>query len=267
MAIRDWAKRLRGSLSGIRRRTAAAAPAPKQESAQSALLHEAIECHTAGDLDGAQAIYRSLLDGDPDFVPALHLLGNVYGQQGMLDKASEYLQRALSLSPGDPYIKRDLANVRRLEELCEAAESLLKEAIVSAPERAECHYALSQIFIARGNHQAAIDSLKRTIALGEDHAAAHNDLGAALLHMGRYEPAGRALQAAARLDPDSPAAQINLAEQHNEAHAGERHGGRPRSARAFGGLNTEQRQGQGQGHDLKNFDGTILMRQAIQIRR
>ena len=49
--------------------------------------------------------------------------------------------------------------------------------------------------------------------------------------------------------------------------AGERHGGRPRGAGAFGGLNTEQRQGQGQGHVLKNFDGTILMRQAIQVRR
>jgi predicted O-linked N-acetylglucosamine transferase (SPINDLY family) len=214
VTIRDWAKRLRGSLSGIRRRTAVAAPAPKEESAQTALLREAIECHTAGDLDGAQAIYRSLLDGDPDFVPALHLLGNAYGQQEMLDKASEYLQRALSLSPGDPDIQLDLANVRRLEERFDAAESLLRDAIVSAPERAECHYALAQIFIARGDHPAAIDSLKRTIALGEDHAGAHNDLGAALLHMGRYEPARRALQAAARLDPDSPAAQINLAELH-----------------------------------------------------
>ncbi len=175
------------------------------------MLDDAIGRHTTGDLDGAERIYRRLLDDNSDFIPALHLLGSVHGQRGKLSDATACLERALALAPDDVDILVDLANVRRLQGRPDDAARLLESAVGIAPERAALHHALSGLYLERGDTKAAISCLERTVALENSHADAHNDLGAAYLESGRYAEAQRLLEAAARLRPDSAVAYGNLA--------------------------------------------------------
>ncbi len=175
------------------------------------LLKNAIGRHTTGDLDGAERIYRALLDDNSDLIPALHLLGSVHGQRGELSDAAACLERALALAPEDVDILADLANVRRLQARPDDAARLLEAAVGLEPERAALQHALSGLYLESGDTKAAISCLERTVALDSGHADAHNDLGAAYLESGRYAEAQRLLEAAARLRPDSPVAYRNLA--------------------------------------------------------
>ena len=55
----------------------------------------AVRAHESGDLDGAEAAYRRILDGRPGHADALHLLGVVEHQRGRHDEAIGLIARAI----------------------------------------------------------------------------------------------------------------------------------------------------------------------------
>ena len=64
-----------------------------------ALIDDAIARHQAGDLAGAEALYREILDADPGHADANHLLGVIHHQTGNSEKAVEQITRALEANP------------------------------------------------------------------------------------------------------------------------------------------------------------------------
>ena len=59
------------------------------------LVKEGLRLHEAGDLAGAEVIYRKVLESDHNHAGALHLLGVVAFQLWRLDSAEELIRRAL----------------------------------------------------------------------------------------------------------------------------------------------------------------------------
>lgn len=211
MGLLRWLRRSPGDGPSPEPPSSARAPEAVGDAEREALFRDAVGRHYNGDLDGAEQIYRKILDMDSGFVPALHLLGRIYAQRGKMSEAQSLLEKARLLSPEDADILADLASFHRLGGRADDARRLLETAVSIEPERADFHYALAGMDLAAGKIEIAIPRLERTIALDDTHADALNDLGAAYLQVGRYEDAGLLLQRAIGTAPQSPVAYRNLA--------------------------------------------------------
>src|SRR6185436_18320325 len=62
-------------------------------------LDRAIQHHSRGQLDEAEAIYRQILSSDPNHAHALHLLGIVAHQRGDQPAALSLVDRAITANP------------------------------------------------------------------------------------------------------------------------------------------------------------------------
>ena len=62
-------------------------------------LEKALRHHTAGELPQAEAIYRAVIEQDPNDPDALHLLGALLAQSGRVDEALTFLDRAIQADP------------------------------------------------------------------------------------------------------------------------------------------------------------------------
>ena len=62
-------------------------------------LNRGLDRHRAGDLDGAETLYRQVLQADPDHAAAWHLLGVLATHRGQPDQALDLIGRALARAP------------------------------------------------------------------------------------------------------------------------------------------------------------------------
>ena len=125
----------------------AEAPAPTPS------LQEAVRLHQAGDLSGAEALYKQAIAAAPDDADALHLLGVLCHQMGESALGIGHIERALMIRPESDLFHRNLADILHA---------------LHRPEKAAVHY------------RAALEH-------GEASAAAHTDLAKALADAGRSE--------------------------------------------------------------------------------
>jgi len=58
-------------------------------------------CHERGELAEAERLYREILQAEPRFAPAWHLLGVIASQCGRHDAAVNLFGRANALNPAD----------------------------------------------------------------------------------------------------------------------------------------------------------------------
>jgi Tfp pilus assembly protein PilF len=117
----------------------------------------------------ARKTIREALDIDPDYGPAFAALANIELYYGWnFARASEHIQRALELSPGNAAI---LQSAGRLN-------------------------------IMSGRFNEAIDQLERVVVLSPVSIGARHDLGNAYFHAQRLDDAADSYQIAISLNPD-----------------------------------------------------------------
>jgi len=63
------------------------------------ILRDAMAKHQVGDLEAAEALYKSILDRDPIDPDALNLLGVLSLQRGRLEDAAHHLRKAIKVDP------------------------------------------------------------------------------------------------------------------------------------------------------------------------
>jgi len=132
-----------------------------------ALIDDAITQHQAGDLDGAEALYREILDADPGHADANHLLGVIHHQTGSSEKAVVRITRALEANP----------------------------------KFTEAHFNLSEAFRALGRRDEAVESFLKTIAIDPQFVRAHNNLASTYLELGLLDKALASYRRAMKLSP------------------------------------------------------------------
>ena len=208
--------------------------------------HEATEkglkAHQAGRLAEAGALYAAALKAQPDFHPALHLMGLLHFQRQdfiaalswltsaitaapenarspilaargeaslQLDRADEALQdfdRALAGDPGlvAAWNNRGLA----LNALKRHEEALLNfdRAIALSPSAAEPHNNRGDTLRELRRFAEALASFDRALAIRPDDWASLNNRAVALTMMGRADEALACYDRALALNPDLPAA-------------------------------------------------------------
>ncbi len=175
-----------------------------------ATLAEGLKLHQAGNISGAERIYRQVLAGDPSQPDAWYLRGRACQTLGNLDEAESSLRRALALRPGFAEAHANLGIVLKgLGRLGEAVQCY-REAIRLRPDYLEPHNNLGNALDRLGRHAEAVECFQHIIRERPDYADAHNNLGMVMKGLRAWDQAAACLRNAIRIKPDFAEAHYNL---------------------------------------------------------
>lgn len=213
--------------------------------------------HQAGQLREAEAIYRGILQREPEHVDALHLLGLVayqvrrydlaidliakavrlsgdralfhgnlgeaYRSAGKLGEAEQHLRRALQLDPNLPDVYSNLGNVLRATDRPDEAIAAFRQALRLKASFPEAHNNLGTVLQMQGDLAGAVSQYEHALRLNPRYAQAHNNLGTARTELGQAVEAIASFRQALAIMPHYDEAVVNLAaalqSQHQFAEA------------------------------------------------
>lgn len=137
------------------------------------------------------------------------------------DEAERYLYRALALAPDSAEVHLQLGDLFRELGRHEAALNACEEAVRYAPGSAQARNNLGNALRALGREEDAVDQYRRAIALDASLPEAHFNLAVALQKRGEGAEALHSYRAALQGRPDLAAAHLNLGMLHEEREEGE----------------------------------------------
>jgi predicted O-linked N-acetylglucosamine transferase (SPINDLY family) len=180
-------------------------PTPLQESLQLAVQH-----HTAGRLQEAEAIYRRILQSHPNEVNSLNLLGFLLHQCGDHRSAVTLIQKAVSLHPAFFDALNNLGVVLDASGKAKEAINAYRRAVALKPDYAAAHYNLGNVLHREGMLDEAIASYRRALHFKPDNPDVQCNLGNVLKDQGKLDEAISCYRDAIALKPEHPDAHNNL---------------------------------------------------------
>lgn len=173
-------------------------------------LRTAIKLHQTGQLTQAEAIYRQILQVQPEQSDALHLLGVIAHQVGQHQAAVEMIGKAIRLAPRSPEYHVNLGEALRALGRLDEATSAYRKAIRLNPKFATAYNNLGIALRQQGKNAEAATAYRRAIAVKLDYPQAHNNLAITLKDQGDLAGAIEHYRRAIALDPASAEAHNNL---------------------------------------------------------
>jgi len=163
------------------------------------------------DVGVTMALVANLQASLPDFglivdrfghpAPALRKLGLVHWENGRFDTAARTFEAALSLTPEDPDLWRDLASVYSASDRDEQALTAIRTSLELDQNSAPSWQALASIADRLDAAETAEEAYRCTIALDPQASAAHLGLGLLLFRRKQYQEALAAVRVCVELDP------------------------------------------------------------------
>ncbi|MHC4414814.1 MAG: fused MFS/spermidine synthase [Planctomycetota bacterium] len=165
----------------------------------------------AGDDEGAIELLHAALDADAQDVYANFHLGTRLLNQGAVEPALPFLERALVRKPYSPKVKQNLGMALTvLGRFDEAARQML-DALRMRPEFTEIHHPLGFCLTQLGQFEEAIEQLEAARRVAPDRARVIQDLSAALSSAQRHRDAVVALREGLASNPGHAGLTLGLA--------------------------------------------------------
>jgi predicted TPR repeat methyltransferase len=164
-------------------------------------LQAALAHHRAGRLPQAQALYRQILQVEPNQPDALHLLGRIAYNEGKNELAVELISKAVSANPSEPTFYNALGLALEARGNLAVAADSYRQAIRLMPGMFEAYFNLGNTLQLQGKLGEAVEMYNRTLSLKPDYAMAHRNLGIALRNLGKLDEALACFQHQIRLTP------------------------------------------------------------------
>ena len=174
-------------------------------------LAVAAEHQKAGRLKEAKALYREILEANPENVDALRMMGMLALSESQADKAERFFRRAVSNAPDFVGAIVDLGQALKDQNRFEEAIASFRRAIELEPGNVKAHFLLGSTLSPSALTYEAIEAYQRTLELRPQHVGAHLGLGHVLKTVGRQEEAVEAYRECIRLRPDNGATYWSLA--------------------------------------------------------
>jgi arylsulfatase A-like enzyme/Flp pilus assembly protein TadD len=219
-------------------------PDPKTMIAFDNLLSDAVNASETGRLERADAIYKDILRGQPDYTIAydyaaynlakmgrgddairllevavgrglgtdqiLAHLGLYYQEAGRLEDSVRALEKSLALNPDVAESHNDLGVTLFQSGRVEEAVAAFERSLVLDPHYAMAMNNLGNCHLARKDYDKAEELYTAAIAVDDRLASAHNGLAAVFYRRSRVEEAVKAWEASLAIDPTQPEALYNL---------------------------------------------------------
>jgi protein O-GlcNAc transferase len=174
------------------------------------LFESGLTHHQAGRLVEAIAIYRQVLEQQPDHAEALYMFGSLAAQSGRSDAGIEFFRRAIRIRPDFAEAHNELGIALAKNKQIEEAIVVFRQATQLRPDYVEAHCNLGLALQETEHLAEAIAAYRRSIQLKPDFVEAHHNLGVALARNGQNAEAIAAYRQAIRLRPDYASAHCNL---------------------------------------------------------
>ncbi len=97
-------------------------------------LQRAVDVHNNGDLETAEALYRKILEIDPQNADVLHLLGFLAYQVGFGEEGAALIEEAIQLAPEIALFQSNLAKIYLSEKELEKAEIAYRRSLELNPD-------------------------------------------------------------------------------------------------------------------------------------
>jgi tetratricopeptide (TPR) repeat protein/2-polyprenyl-3-methyl-5-hydroxy-6-metoxy-1,4-benzoquinol methylase len=165
-------------------------------------VENALKHHQAKRLPEAEAIYRRILEAEPNQPDALHFLGVIASQRGDRQTAVELIGKSLSFKPDNASAHANLGNALQGLGLLEQALGSYQKALQLKPDFAEAHYNLGNVLRAQRKIDEAATCYRKALSLRPDFAEAYGNLGNLLREQGRLDEAIASYRKALWLKPD-----------------------------------------------------------------
>jgi tetratricopeptide (TPR) repeat protein len=186
---------------GTRRGRGRARPAEGLGEDVHELFRQAALRHQAGDLPGAETLYRKVLRLRPQHAHSLHLLGLIRFGRGELDAAADGMEASIRSDGRHVDVFYNLGLVRHAQQRLAAAKQCYERALALKPELPEAWNSLGNLSLAENNPEDALNCYAKALELRPGFADAHRNLGVALAAQGRKEEAEGSYRRALALNP------------------------------------------------------------------
>jgi len=198
----------------VRRKQKAVAPASAPVAPQNPhiqqMVDQALADHNAGRLPEAEALYRQILQRDPNHCTALHLLGVIGYQVGNNDFAVDLISQALAIKPDFAEAHFNLGNALHSLARLDQAIASFQAAININPGYADAYVNLGNVLKDSARLEDAAASHRRALAIRADFLAAHINLGGVLQELGQLAEAIVSYRKALAIKPDLAGVQCSL---------------------------------------------------------
>lgn len=173
-------------------------------------IKTALQHHQAGRLQQAEALYRQVLQSEPNHPDALHLLGWIAHQAGQGKAAVELVSKAISVQPLNPVYYGDLGNMLHAQGEMDLAVGNYQKALSLDPLSVDVLFNLGNALLAQGKPAEAESHFRKVLTLKPDVPEAHNNLANALRAQGNLDAAVECYRKALLLKPDFAEVHRNL---------------------------------------------------------
>ncbi len=163
------------------------------------------QLQSQGDLEGAIAQYREILEADKTHLAALHQLAQIAESQGKFGEAIERYRKAISLDSNPPFwVYRHLGFALDREGQLDEAIVAYRKALGLNPEDVSTYALLGQVQAKVGDIDGAISSYQQQISRTTDVPIwVYLNLGDGLSQVDRVEEAIEAYTKALALEPEN----------------------------------------------------------------
>ena len=185
-------------------RAAAPGATPDDTALADALVTEGNGLEDAGDLQQAEALYRSAVARAPRHARAHLNLGIVLAARGENDGAAQAYETVLAIDSHHPFGNYNYARLLFLRGDYVRAETLAREALRAKPEFAQAQVVLGNALEALGKTGPAVEALRLAVRLQPDDAGAWFNLALLLLVLDRHDESEAAVRRLLDLVPAHP---------------------------------------------------------------
>ncbi len=173
------------------------------------VMEMAMQYHQTGELQQAEALYRQVLQAEPNHSDALHLLGVIAAQVNNNEAAIELIQKAIQINDSVPNFYNSLGNVFwAMGKLSEAADCYQRSLVLDSA-LTEAHNGLGNVLKEQGKLLEAAESYQRALRSNPHYAEAYYNLGNVRREQGLLDEAVSGYQRAIHLNPNHVEAYYN----------------------------------------------------------
>ena len=160
---------------------------PTRELTVEEAVEIAIGLHRDGRLAEAEAVYKEVLEVQPDHPAAMHYAGVLAHQVGRSDEAVALIEKSLALIPDRADWYSNLGIVQQGREQLDEAIAAYRRAIELDPTHANAYSNLGVLLRATDKPVEAEEAYRTAIRINPDHIDAYTNLGILLGGLKRSE--------------------------------------------------------------------------------
>lgn len=152
-------------------------------------LDLAMRLHRGGQMDEAEALYRRILEVEPENPDALHFLGVLTYQRGDPAEAVRLIRQALVHAPDYPDALSNLGNVLRTQGDVAEAEACYRRALALRPAHTPALLMLGAVLDSQGHRGEAFEQFLQAVDAGSNEPHLLRMVGSAFRYEGRLDDA------------------------------------------------------------------------------